>query len=155
MAIWVRDFFGTIILLVSLVMASSVVAKEYCDSGGIPVLLSHRCTQQEKSIQGESESRGTFVRYRSDHSSFVNRDLMPVKDDLRREIRRRMATRQEQVVTFVADDALVYREVLDVLSDLRQDDPELVVVMLTTSQVGSVEAMRSDRLNDLCTTFPR
>jgi biopolymer transport protein ExbD len=153
MAIWVRDFFGTIILLVSLVMASSVVAKEYCDSGGIPVLLSHPCTQQEKSKPGES--RSTFVRYRSDHSSFVNRELMPVKDDIRREIRRRMATRQEQVVTFVADDALVYREVLDVLSDLRQDDPELVVVMLTTSQVGSVEAMRLDLLNDLCTTFPR
>jgi biopolymer transport protein ExbD len=153
MAIWVRDFFGTIILLVSLVMASNVVAMEYCDTGGIAVLLSHRCTQRETSKPGES--RGTFVRYRSDHSSFVNHELMPVKDDLRREIRRRMATRQEQVVTFVADDALVYREVLDVLSDLRQDDPELVVVMLTTSQVGSVEAMRLDRLNDLCTTFPK
>ena len=153
MAIWVRDFFGSIILLVSLVMASSIAAKEYCDPVGIPVLLSHRCAQQEKSIPGES--RGTFVRYRSDHSSFVNRELMPVKDDLRREIRRRMATRQEQVVTFVADDALVYREVLEVLSDLRQDDPELVVVMLTTSQVGSVEAMRLGRLTDLCTTFPR
>jgi hypothetical protein len=48
------------------------------------------------------------VRYRLDHSSFVNADLMPVENDLRRQIRTIMATRQEEVLFFSADESLPF-----------------------------------------------
>jgi biopolymer transport protein ExbD len=148
MAMRVRDSLGMIILFGSLVMASSVLQKEYGRSGGIPVLLSHRCTQHKDLERGDG--REIFVRYRSDHSSYVNDRLMPVENDLRREIAGVMATRQEQVLFFAADDRLTYGEVSVVLSDLKEDSPALVVVLLTKSQVSAVENIRRDEFRELC-----
>jgi biopolymer transport protein ExbD len=101
--------------------------KEYEQSIGIPVLLSHRCTPQQ--IQNRGDGREVVVQFRLDHSSFVNNDLMPVEDDLRRQIAGFMAIRQEQTVFFAADDQLTYGEVSAVLSELN-------VVMLTKKQIG-------------------
>jgi biopolymer transport protein ExbD len=80
---------------------------------------------------------------------------MPVENDLRREIAGVMATRQEQVIFFAADDRLTYHEVSAVLSDLKDDNPALVVVLLTKSQVGAVENIRWDEFRELCLSFPR
>jgi biopolymer transport protein ExbD len=70
------------------------------------------------------DAKDVLVQYKLDHSSFVNRQLMPVKDDLRREIERLMSRRNEQVLSFEADEKLTYGEVSAILSDLRKDDPD-------------------------------
>jgi predicted transcriptional regulator len=50
-----------------------------------------------------------------------------------------MSTRWEQVLSFEGDERLRYGEVLSVLSDLKKDDPELFVALLTKSQAGPVD----------------
>ncbi len=89
-----------------------------------------------------------MVRYRIDHSGFVNTVFAPVEADVRREVRARVGWRNVPAVSFVADEGLGYGEVLSVLSDLKKDDPDLFVVLLTTSQAGTVDG--TDRLHTLC-----
>ena len=146
------DLLGLALVFGSLLMASSVLTKEYGSSEGIPVLLSHQCTHQEEMERGDG--REIFVRYKQDHSSFVNADQLPVENDLRRKIAEIMATRQEQVLFFAADGRLAYREVSDVFSDLREDDPALVIVLLTKGQVGPVEQIQA-QFPDLCLSVPQ
>ncbi|NYF53315.1 hypothetical protein [Tunturiibacter gelidoferens] len=88
------------------------------------------------------DGREIFVRYRLDHSSLVNDDLMPVENDLRRQIRMIMATRQEQVLFFYADESLPFGQVAEVLADFRTDDPALWIVILTKEQLNSVGPAR-------------
>jgi len=88
------------------------------------------------------DGREIFVRYRLDHSSLVNDDLMPVENDLRRQIRTIMATRQEQVLFFSADESLPFGQVAEVLADFRTDDPALWIVILTKGQMNSVGPTR-------------
>jgi hypothetical protein len=104
-------------------------------ANGIPVFLSHQCTRQE--LMSLGDGREIFVRYRLDHSSLVNADLMPVENDLRRQIRTIMATRNEQVLFFSADGLLPFGQVAEVLADLKKDDPELRVVILPKGQMTS------------------
>jgi biopolymer transport protein ExbD len=142
---------GTAVLLASLMMASKVLPDEYDHARGIPVLLSHPCTRQEDMERGDG--REIFVRYRLDHSSFVNDAFMPVEDDLRREVARVMATRQERVLYLAADGWLTYQDVSSVLYDLKKDDPALNIVLLTKSQVGEVEHIRWNQFRDICVSF--
>jgi biopolymer transport protein ExbD len=107
----------------------------------MPVLLSHRCTAQEEANRGDG--RWIFVRYRQDHSSLVNDDLIPVQAELRRTIAGIMATRQQQILFFSAEKQLTYREIFDVFSALRQDNPKLVIVLLPTTQPAPGEQIRS------------
>ena len=100
------------------------------------------------------DGREIFVRYKQDHSSFVNADQLPVENDLRRKIAEIMATRQEQVLFFAADERLAYREVSEVFSDLRKDDPALVIVLLTKGQVGPVEQIQT-QFRDICLSVPQ
>src|SRR5215469_1205294 len=95
---------GLVTVFGTLLMTSCVLTKEYGPSEGIPVLLSHRCTHQEG--MGRGDSRDVVVRYKQDHSSFVNADQLPVENDLRRKIAEIMATRQVQVLFFAADERL-------------------------------------------------
>jgi biopolymer transport protein ExbD len=139
---------GMMLICASLLMASAVVSKEYAQSRGIPVFLSHRCSRQEELHRGDG--REIFVRYQLDHSSFVNNDLMPVEDALRREIAGVMATRQEQVLFFAADDGLTYREVSTVLSDLKKDSPALSVILLTKNQIKTVQNINWTEFRDWC-----
>jgi biopolymer transport protein ExbD len=143
---------GLVLVFGTLLMTSSVLTTEYRPSEGIPVLLSHRCTHQEE--MGRGDRRDVVVRYKQDHSSFVNAEQLPVENDLRRKIEEIMATRQEQVLFFAADERLAYREVSEVLSDLRRDDPALVIVLLTESQVGSVEQIQT-QFHDMCLSAPQ
>lgn len=105
-------------------------------ASGIPVLLSHPCTRQE--LRNRGDGREVFVRYRLDHSSLVNGDLMPVEKDLRRQIRTIMATRWEQVLFFSADESLPFGQVAEVLADFRTDDPALWIVILPKGEMNSV-----------------
>jgi biopolymer transport protein ExbD len=84
------------------------------------------------------DGREIFVRYKSDHSSLVNDNLMPVEGDLRRQIRSVMATRQEQVLFFSGDESLPFGDVSKVLAELRTDDPALWIAILTKEQTNSV-----------------
>ena len=145
-----RNTLGMMLIFASLLMASAVVSKEYAQSCGIPVFLSHRCSRQELD---RGDGREIFVRYRLDHSSFVNNELMPVEDALRREIASVMATRQEQVLFFAADDGLTYREVSTVLSDLKKDNPPLSVILLTKSQIKTVQNINWTEVRDSCVSF--
>ncbi len=131
------DLLGLALVFVALLMVSNVLTKEYGHSEGIPVVLSHQCTHQEEMERGDG--REIFVRYKQDHSSFVNDDQFPVENDLRRKIAEIMSTRQEQVLFFGADERLAYGEVSEVFSDLRRDDPALVIVLLTRGQIGPTE----------------
>jgi biopolymer transport protein ExbD len=79
----------------------------------------------------------------------VNADFAPVEDDLRREVRRRMSSRNEQVIFFTADEGLNYRDVATVLSDLQMDDPALNIFLMTHSQFGAIDGM-GPRPMDLC-----
>jgi biopolymer transport protein ExbD len=146
------DLLGLALVFGSLLMASTVLTREYAPSEGIPVRLSHQCTRQEEMERGDG--RETFVRYEQDHSSFVNADQLPVENDLRRKIAEIMATRQEQVLFFAADERLAYREVTEVFSDLRRDDPTLVIVLLTKGQVGPVEQIQT-QFRDICLSVPQ
>jgi biopolymer transport protein ExbD len=137
MAMRIGDSFGLVTVFASLLVAHSVLMKQYESPRGIPVLLARSCTPSESMNQGDI--RVVMVRYRFDHSSFVNNQLMPVEADLRREIKGLMSTRWEQVLSFEADERLRYGEVLSVLSDLKKDDPELFVALLTKSQAGPVD----------------
>jgi biopolymer transport protein ExbD len=119
-------------------------------ANGIPVLLSHRCTQQE--LMNMGDGREIFVRYKLDHSSFVNDDLMPVENDLRRQIKTIMATRQERVLFFAGDESLPFGQVSKVLADLKTDDPALWIVILTRAQVNSVG--RTSEYLPICLTGP-
>jgi hypothetical protein len=112
------------------------------------VVLPHLCTQYERMNRGDS--RNVVVRYRFDHSSFVNSQLMPVRDDLRREIFGLMSTRQEQVLSFGADERLSYGEVSGILLDLEKDDPKLYIVLLTKKQVDPLDEGWWRRASDLC-----
>jgi hypothetical protein len=112
------------------------------------VVLPHLCTQYERMNKGDS--RGVVVRYQPDHSSFVNGQIMPVRGDLRREIVGLMSTRQEQVLSFEADESLSYGEVSGILSDLQKDDPNLYIVLFTKKQVDPVDEGWWHRANDLC-----
>jgi hypothetical protein len=105
-------------------------------ASGIPILLSHQCTQRE--LMNMGDGREIFIRYKLDHSSLVNGDLMPTEHDLRRQIRAAMATRAEQVVFFVGDESLPFGQVSAVLTDLKADDPALWIVILTKEQRNSV-----------------
>ncbi len=105
-------------------------------SAGIPILLSHECTRQE--LMNMGDGREIFVHYRLDHSSLVNGDLMPTKNDLRRQIRAAMSTRAEQVLFFVGDESLPFGQVTEILADLKADDPALWIVILTREQRNSV-----------------
>jgi biopolymer transport protein ExbD len=84
------------------------------------------------------DGREIFIRYKLDHSSLVNDELMRTEHDLRREIRAAMATRAEQVVFFVGDDTLPFGQVSEVLADLKADDPALWIVFLTKEQRNAV-----------------
>jgi biopolymer transport protein ExbD len=119
-------------------------------AGGVPVLLSHRCTQQE--LRSLGDGREIFVRYNPDHSSFVNNNLMPVENDLRRQIRTIMATRQEQVLYFTGDDSLSFGEVSKVLAELKADDPALWLVLLPKQQ-GNVSGRTPEYLS-ICLPKP-
>jgi biopolymer transport protein ExbD len=147
-----RNTMGMTLIFASLLMASTVLSKEYAQSCGIPVLLSHRCSQEEELHRGDR--REVFVRYQLDHSSFVNGKLMPVQDDLRQEIAGVMATRNEQVLYFAADDGLTYREVSTVLSDLKKDSPELSVILLTKSQIKTAQNVNWTEFRDSCVLWP-
>jgi biopolymer transport protein ExbD len=150
--VMLRNTLGMMLIFVSLLMASAVVSREYAQSCGIPVFLSHRCSRQEELHRGDG--REIFVRYQLDHSSFVNNELMPVEDALLREIASVMATRQEQVLFFAADDGLTYREVSTVLSDLRKDSPDLLVILLTKSQIRTVQNINwTDFRDNSCVSF--
>jgi biopolymer transport protein ExbD len=135
-----------------LLVLSAFLPKEYEQSIGIPVLLSHRCTPQQ--IEDRGDGREVVVQFRLDHSSFVNNDLMPVEDDLRRQIAGLMAIRQEQTVFFAADDQLTYGEVSAVLSDLRKGDRALNVVLLTKKQIGVERKFDWTQLAELCLFAP-
>ena len=78
---------------------------------------------------------------------------MPVEDALRREIASVMATRLVQVLFFAADDGFTYREVPTVLSDLKKDSPELSVILLTTSQIKTVQNINWTEFRDSCVSF--
>ena len=147
MAMQVSDSFRLIPVLASLLMAHSVLMKEYEISRGVPVLLPHRCTHRENMNRGDG--REVLVRYQPDRSSFVNNALMPVKNDLRREIVTIMSMRQEQVLFFKADENLSYGDVAEVLSDLKQDDPKLFIALVTKDQIGSVDGTQWGQAN-LC-----
>ncbi|HEY6375166.1 MAG TPA: hypothetical protein VIX90_06540 [Edaphobacter sp.] len=148
MAMRIGDSFGLVAVFASLLLAHSVLGNEYGDSGGTPVFLPHRCTPQQNMNKGDG--REILVRYRLDHSSFANDTLMPVEDDLRRVIAGTMSSRQEQVISFAADERLTYGEVSAVLSDLQKDSLDLNIILVTKSQIGSVDGVEWDRLNDLC-----
>lgn len=126
--------FGLVTVFASLLVTHSILMKQYESPQGIPVLFARSCAPSESMNQGEI--RVVMVRYRFDHSSFVNSQLMPVEDDLRREIKGVMSTRWEQVLSFEADEKFDYGEVLSVLSDLKKDDPELYVALVTKGQAG-------------------
>ena len=79
---------------------------------------------------------------------------MPVENDLRRQVAGLMATRQEQVLFFAADDQLTYREVSTVLSDLLKDSPALNVVLLTKKQIGVERKFDPTQLSELCLFVP-
>jgi hypothetical protein len=139
-------FAGPIVICLSLLICQSTLVTGYSDLKGVPVLLSHRCIPNGATDQGG----GVTVRYRVDHSSLVNSDLAPVEDDLRRDVRGRVGWRNEQVIFFVADPGLGYREVATVLSDLQKDDPGLNVVLITRSQIGAIDGTEMRRIGDLC-----
>jgi biopolymer transport protein ExbD len=147
MAMRIGDSFGLVAVFSLLLMTHKVLLKEYESSQGNPVLLPHHCTPSEAM---HSDAREVLVQYKLDHSSFVNRQLMPVKDDLRREIERLMSTRNEQVLSFEADEKLTYGEVSAILSDLRKDDPELFIILLTKKQVASFDDTQWHPFPDLC-----
>jgi biopolymer transport protein ExbD len=108
----------------------------YPRATGVPVLLSHECTPRE--LMNMGDGREIFIQYKFDHSSIVNGGLMPTEHDLRRQIRAAMATRAEQVIFFVGDEALPFGQVSEVLADLKADDPALWIVILTEEQRKSV-----------------
>jgi biopolymer transport protein ExbD len=148
MAIQSGNWLGMGVVCATLFLVLSVLPKEYEQSIGIPVLLSHRCTPQQ--IQNRGDGRETIVQFRLDHSSLVNNELMPVENDLRRRIVSLMATRNEQILFFAADDRLTYREVSGVLSDLLRDSPALNVVLLTKKQIGVERKFDWTQLSELC-----
>ena len=78
--------------------------------------------------------------------------LMPVEDDLRRLVITLMATRNEQVLFFAADDRLTYREVSTVLVNLMKDNPALNLVLLTKKQIGVEHRFGWPQLSELCLT---
>jgi biopolymer transport protein ExbD len=148
MAIGMSNFAGPIVVCASLLMCQKTLVTEYPNRGGVPILLPHPCARDG----GRTDQGGaaTVVRYRMDHSSFVNHQLAPVKDDLLRQVRGREGWRNVQVIFFTADARLGYREVSTVLADLQKDSPELHVFLMTEKQVGPVEEMQWNRVNDLC-----
>jgi biopolymer transport protein ExbD len=153
MSIQNRCLLGIAVVCATLLLVLSVfLPKEHEQSIGIPVLLSHRCTPQQ--IENRGDGREVVVQFRLDHSSFVNSDLMPVEDDLRRQIVGLMAIRQEQTVFFAADDQLTYGEVSAVLSYLRKRDPALNVVLLTKKQIGVERKFDWTQLAELCLFAP-
>jgi hypothetical protein len=139
-------FAGPIVVCVSLLICQSTLVTEYSDLKGVPVFLPHRCVPNGSTDQGAD---GAAVRYRIDHSGFVNADFAPVESDLRREVRGRIGWRNVQVIFFVADEGLGYQEVATVLSDLRKDDPNLNILLMTRSQVAVIDGMRLRPMN-LC-----
>ena len=153
MATQSSSLLGMGVVCATLFLILSILPKKYEQSIGIPVLLSHRCTPRQ--IQNRGDGRETVVQFRLDHSSFVNNELMPIEDDLRRQIVGLMATRQEQVLFFAADDQLTYREVSTVLSDLLKDSPALKVVLLTKKQIGVERKFDWTQLSELCLSGPR
>jgi hypothetical protein len=140
------SFAGPIVVCASLLIGQSTLDTEYSNLKGVPVFLPHRCIPNGSTDQG---AEGATVRYRIDHSGYVNADFAPVEDDLRREVRGRVAWRNEQVIFFAADEGLTYREVATVLSDLRMDDPELNIILMTHSQFDAMNHM-GPRPMDLC-----
>jgi biopolymer transport protein ExbD len=148
MAMRIGDSFGLITVLASLLMVHGALVTEYEAPGGVPVFLPRACTKYQEAHRGDR--REVLVQYRLDHSSLVNSQLMPVENDLRRQIVTLMSTRQEQVISFTADERLSYGEVSSALSHLLADDPNLVMVLLTKRQVGSVDEVVPSRAFDLC-----
>jgi biopolymer transport protein ExbD len=132
-------FAGPIVVCLSLLICQSTLKTEYTDLKGVPVYLPHRCIPNGATDRG---AEGVTVRYRIDHSSLVNTALAPVESDLRREVKSRLGWRNERVVFFAADEGLGYREVATVLSDLRVDDPEINIFLITHSQVVEVDGLR-------------
>ncbi len=55
--VMLRNTLGMMLIFVSLLMASAVVSREYAQSCGIPVFLSHRCSRQEELHTFGSASR--------------------------------------------------------------------------------------------------
>jgi len=143
MAMRIGDSFRLGAVFASLLMTHNVLMKEYEASQGTPVLLPHYCSQG-------GDGRDVMVEYRSDHSSLVNRQWMPVKGDLRREIVRLMITRNEQVLSFEADEKLTYGEVSAILSDLRRDDPEISIILLTKKQAAPLHDVQWHPFPGLC-----
>jgi biopolymer transport protein ExbD len=142
------EIIGPIVVFATLWMAQRVLQVEYADSRGTSVFLPRNCTQKQLTQRGDWEAFA--VRYRLDHSSFVNESFMPVQGDLRREIATRMSTRNEQVTWFSADERLTYGEVSEILSDLQKEDPALHLILITGTQVGPVGDISSARIDKLC-----
>jgi biopolymer transport protein ExbD len=140
------SFAGPIVVCASLLICQSTLDTEYSNLKGVPVFLPHRCIPNGSTDQGPE---GATVRYRIDHSGSVNADFAPVEDDLRREVRGRVGWRNERFIFFAADEGLTYRDVATVLSDLRMDDPDLNIILMTHSQFGAIDGM-GPRPMDLC-----
>jgi hypothetical protein len=73
---------GTAIGLIAFFVVSRAWSALFPHASGISILLSHQCTQQE--LMNMGDGREIFIRYKLDHSSLVNGELMRTEHDLRR-----------------------------------------------------------------------
>jgi biopolymer transport protein ExbD len=149
-----NDSVGMVVVLMSLLMAWSVIDKNYADYRGIRLYLPHECSQKEGEAMNQNEKRSIFVGFRADRSSTVNLEVMPTEGELRHLIATIMSTRSEPSLMFTAEDSSSFRDVTLILSNLTKDTPESRILLSTPHQVGPVIPIDWRRVGRLCYSLP-
>ena len=105
--------------------------------------LVHECTYPED-WNTLGDDRQIIIRLTS-HGTFINETAMSQQEVVTK-IGPIMATRQEKLISLLADDSLPYGNVVTELSEVARESPGLAVMLPTSTQVKASE-IPSTRVN--------
>jgi biopolymer transport protein ExbD len=121
-----------IVALISVVsLASGNFGAALNTSTGVNVLLPHACGSH-------GDSRDLVVRYLPGGKRWLNAEPLD-ENVLRARVQGDLAKRVEKLLWVSADEHVSYGEVVDIISKLSRDNPDVYIALATKAQTGAVD----------------
>jgi biopolymer transport protein ExbD len=110
---------------------SANVGAELKSSTGVNVLLPHACGSH-------GDSRDLVVRYLPGGRLWLNAEPLD-ESVLRSRVQADLQTRVKKLLWVEADEHVPYGEVVEILSKLRRDNPDVYLALATKAQTGTID----------------
>lgn len=107
---------------------------------GVRVLLGKSCPDSAES------NRLLVVRYLPGNRFWLN-DQSLSEAKLRQSLSAALERRIEKIVWVAADERVTYGDVVEVVSKLQRDTPDLHIALPTETQIGPVDPLEIERMN--------